>query len=546
MKTTSIDTKATPNQKGSIALLIKAIDGLSTQGVHPSQNTCFAGILNEKTSPAPVISGKKTLTTGNRETRFGQKNALEGEKNTPEIHLSDGHHELFTQGIYNPGKAIPDAVAHEPPPREKSAAMSETTAIPGHVSSIPAIHSILPQADTMTSPILMYTETAGMNNVSPGTEGILKQRETGFLKHRPVSAVTKQSDQKTETVVMSPAAGGASGTRTGDETEAAPENRSGRPGLAEKAFMNLTDALSPSKQADYKTQTAFITPAGDNAPGLKTVSETGSESANPASMIAPAEKAGQKTETVFMNRIADTLRQKHDGPTSDAILTQVRRTVITLQDDGQSAAPLKEKGTAFEMQKPLIHPAGGGDKEGATGRGAYDRGDQETFPLRADTPGIQTASETKAAASEKSTGLRAQAIIDQIVDARQTMGNDFGRIRIVLDPPNLGTVDLEIIVRKERVEIVMTADNASVQQALQSRTDDVRAALQRQDLKIETFQVLLQDNGPGQQQAHGGAMYEERRERQAKYPAEDSSPVIAAHPSIEGGAPARGLVSIFV
>jgi len=142
--------------------------------------------------------------------------------------------------------------------------------------------------------------------------------------------------------------------------------------------------------------------------------------------------------------------------------------------------------------------------------------------------------------------VRAQAIIDQIVDARQTMANDFGRIRIVLDPPNLGTIDLEIIVRKERVEIVMTADNASVQQALQSRTDDVRAALQRQDLKIETFQVLLQDNGAGRQQAHGGAMYEERRERQAKYTAEDSSPVIAVPPYIEGVVPARGFVSIFV
>ena len=62
-----------------------------------------------------------------------------------------------------------------------------------------------------------------------------------------------------------------------------------------------------------------------------------------------------------------------------------------------------------------------------------------------------------------------QAVIDQILEARQGVGNEFGRIRILLNPPNLGTVDLEIVVRGEKVEVVMTAENAAVQRALQSR-----------------------------------------------------------------------------
>ena len=96
------------------------------------------------------------------------------------------------------------------------------------------------------------------------------------------------------------------------------------------------------------------------------------------------------------------------------------------------------------------------------------------------------------------------------------MNNGSGRVRITLDPPNLGTVNLEIVVRKERAEVVMTADNPGVQQALQSRVDDIRTALQRQDLKIENFQILLQDNAANQQQANSGAIFGQRQEHQVR------------------------------
>jgi flagellar hook-length control protein FliK len=103
------------------------------------------------------------------------------------------------------------------------------------------------------------------------------------------------------------------------------------------------------------------------------------------------------------------------------------------------------------------------------------------------------------------------------------------------------------MVRGEKVEVVMTADNSTVQQALQSRADDIRTALQRQDLKIEGFQVLLQDTGMSQQQSNSGAMYRQNREYQEKLThnedAPPASPVIA---SIAGTKSAVGLVSIFV
>jgi flagellar hook-length control protein FliK len=92
----------------------------------------------------------------------------------------------------------------------------------------------------------------------------------------------------------------------------------------------------------------------------------------------------------------------------------------------------------------------------------------------------------------------------------------------------------------------MTAENATVQQALQSRGDDIRVALQRQDLKIEGFQVLLQDNGTNPQQTGSGAMHRQNREHGERFNADENvPPVFPVFSSIAGGKSAEGLVSIF-
>ena len=110
------------------------------------------------------------------------------------------------------------------------------------------------------------------------------------------------------------------------------------------------------------------------------------------------------------------------------------------------------------------------------------------------------------AALERPMSLNTADVVERIAEMKQAAGNNhFGRVRIVLDPPNLGTVNLEILVRKERLEVVIATANTAALQALQARSDDIRGALLRQDLKLETFQVqLLQDRG-GYGEANGEA-----------------------------------------
>jgi flagellar hook-length control protein FliK len=139
-----------------------------------------------------------------------------------------------------------------------------------------------------------------------------------------------------------------------------------------------------------------------------------------------------------------------------------------------------------------------------------------------------------------------QAVIDHILEARQGVGNDFGRVRILLNPPDLGAVDLDIVVRRERVDVVMIAENATVQQALQSRSDDVRMALHRHDLKMEGFQVFVQDNGTGRQQTGSGEMYRQNREHRERFNARvEGAPALQLFSSVTGENSAAGRISIF-
>jgi flagellar hook-length control protein FliK len=174
---------------------------------------------------------------------------------------------------------------------------------------------------------------------------------------------------------------------------------------------------------------------------------------------------------------------------------------------------------------------------------------RDTWPLRAEWISAIHAPEAETPLSGALPAHRTQAIIEQIMDARQGMQGDFGRIRILLTPPNLGTVDLQILMRRDRVEVIMMADNAGVQQALLSRTEDIRAALQRQDIKIETFEVLLQDRSADQRQAGSGAMFDHQQEREDKQFFMDSDPLLRAAVAISPGndlKPDGGQVSIFV
>lgn len=161
---------------------------------------------------------------------------------------------------------------------------------------------------------------------------------------------------------------------------------------------------------------------------------------------------------------------------------------------------------------------------------------------------VSTFHEQVTAATDGSARLDADAIINQIADAKPHINKDTSRVKITLNPPDLGTVDLEIVVRKNRIEVIMTADHSGVQQILQSHVEDIKSALQRQDMTIDSFQVYLQTNsdGSGRQPNQWAAMYDHRRGGNTENTGNEISPDISP---ISGNRPHEqhsGLLSVFV
>jgi flagellar hook-length control protein FliK len=84
--------------------------------------------------------------------------------------------------------------------------------------------------------------------------------------------------------------------------------------------------------------------------------------------------------------------------------------------------------------------------------------------------------------------------MSQVLDgAAQFLRDGSGRVTMTLQPPRLGTLDLDVVVQDNRVRMVMLADNQEVKQMLQAGMDDLRNALQDKGFQIDRLEVLVQN-----------------------------------------------------
>jgi flagellar hook-length control protein FliK len=117
--------------------------------------------------------------------------------------------------------------------------------------------------------------------------------------------------------------------------------------------------------------------------------------------------------------------------------------------------------------------------------------------------------------------VRPQAVMSQVLDgAVEVLRNGSGRMVLTLQPPQLGTLDLDIAVKNNRVTMIMLADNQEVKQMLQSGMDDLRNALQDKGFQIDRLEVLVQnrpdDAGAGFWQEAGFARDDAQGREQRK------------------------------
>ncbi len=91
--------------------------------------------------------------------------------------------------------------------------------------------------------------------------------------------------------------------------------------------------------------------------------------------------------------------------------------------------------------------------------------------------------------SANNSGIKAEALINRIVNSVKGPG----RVRIALNPPHLGTLDVDVLVRANKVHIILQAENNNVRQVLLSNMDSLKSSLHNQGLIVDSIDVSLQE-----------------------------------------------------
>ena len=102
--------------------------------------------------------------------------------------------------------------------------------------------------------------------------------------------------------------------------------------------------------------------------------------------------------------------------------------------------------------------------------------------------------------SVKSHGIEPRALINQIASGVKRPG----RVRITLNPPSLGTLDMDVLVRDNKVHVILQAENNDVRQILQSNVESLKSSLRNHGLVADTINVSVQEKSDG---ADYGANY---------------------------------------
>ncbi|MHB8090645.1 MAG: flagellar hook-length control protein FliK, partial [Syntrophales bacterium] len=95
------------------------------------------------------------------------------------------------------------------------------------------------------------------------------------------------------------------------------------------------------------------------------------------------------------------------------------------------------------------------------------------------------------------------------------------RVRINLYPESLGSVDMDIVVRENRVHVFIIAERADVVQALQGQQEQLKNALQSQGLQVNSLDFQLRENpNPMNDGSRGGDLWrhqnQERGQKEGK------------------------------
>jgi flagellar hook-length control protein FliK len=162
--------------------------------------------------------------------------------------------------------------------------------------------------------------------------------------------------------------------------------------------------------------------------------------------------------------------------------------------DGTSSGKGIPQNVASAEQDPMTAAKGTGTAENIVLQGEEKAKNAPIVSGKDSTHWVPFAGATSPQlAPESGTTLKGVFIpMDRVIsEAGKILENGAGKVQMTLQPPNLGTINMEVVVRSNRVDLVLTANHADVQQILQANADQLKNALTNQGFQIDQMSVLL-------------------------------------------------------
>lgn len=209
----------------------------------------------------------------------------------------------------------------------------------------------------------------------------------------------------------------------------------------------------------------------------------------------------------------------HQAAVSAAIIAPPEKATVPGR---QAAETATEANVEREAALPKAIPAlmtkncsdeflasqGDGNKDFVLGdKGKPNAREQFTIPETPETMGVN-ANRAAPLGKGQDAAAPTPSLLAQVAEQLpEAISKGSGRIRISLEPENLGKLDMDIVIRENKVQIVLTAENRTVQQTLQGNVEQLKDALRQQGLEVNGFNVLLQNGRQGQGDPAGANLF---------------------------------------
>ncbi len=211
-----------------------------------------------------------------------------------------------------------------------------------------------------------------------------------------------------------------------------------------------------------------------------------------------------------------------------------------------ATVPARESGINAVTYPPSDVPKDGEGVEPVR-RARIQGATQEGSALRVEVPPGLAPGKAEASPTLPVNG---QEMAARILEMRQTLGKNSGRVTLSLEPPSLGTLTMDVRVRDRFVETIIRADSFEAHQALKIGLEDLRSALHEQGFKADNLQILWQ--GALSAGDEGGSAFSFFREnggfdRQGAFggSGEHSDPVAEPEKAVSNGESRPEGISIF-